>query len=321
MVLYNFIKEIKDTIKNKKVIIILLLIMGIIALKKYAPTEYSVLKVAFILSKNWILKFWIPVIATIVIVAVLIVLLKLSDKKHWDEYKQSLLSPAFYENKDGKYISVKIYEKNNTNAGKYNLIRTISIKNTTEKTIEYINGEIAFFSDDTIIFTEKFDIRNLEPSTAVQFYNEEIEDKHNKWNWTSFRVYIDSISIEGIISRNIRQFGIVRLINFGMLLNSKYIRIYKYTFPYELTWFKFEVVYKIKACIRYYWGQNTYYRNKGLSFKKYIWWKIRQTIVLLIVGLILLLSILIIVIDLYFICNLIIIWYSFLNDSIHAIFT
>ena len=115
MGLYDFLKVVKDSIKNKKVVFILLFIMGIIALKKYAPTEYNVFKDAVILSKNMISKFWIAVILTIVIVTVLIILLKISDKKHWEEYKESFLSPNCFENKEEKYISVKIYEEKDLN--------------------------------------------------------------------------------------------------------------------------------------------------------------------------------------------------------------
>ncbi|WP_336823646.1 hypothetical protein [Sporosarcina sp. USHLN248] len=185
----ELIKFLLGNIKNKK-IVVLLIIGGILYyINQYSPLLFDKLIVMFIDSITIIIDNIIVFTFLLVIISLLFILIKYSDQKH-DELKYRDLGLKIYRSGTEKPFKVEIYE--NIRMSKKDTWREVFFINNSGKHLDHVEGQIDFYDKKNRVFSIPFTIYLLKHGYGHKIVKQEFNPYIERWEEYDF--YIKSSS-------------------------------------------------------------------------------------------------------------------------------
>ncbi|ENK1244380.1 hypothetical protein AB2063_002571 [Clostridium botulinum] len=224
-------------------------------------------------------------------------LFKLSEKKSRERI-ECYNKPIVLENKDEKYINVKLIELGERFNGEYCKTLEILISNPSDTLIDYSRGVIYIRNDNKRVDKIKFETYNLKKTNFERIFYDKIDGRIR--NWDRFEIFIEKFKKNDIVEENIMITSPLIIRMHGMELNlSKFydFSILGIRTNYNLAWLKEKMKIDIIPEIKYFYSK----KNKqllNLELKDLINRLLRFTLVSLVLFLILALIILALI-DIY----------------------
>lgn len=224
-------------------------------------------------------------------------LFKLSEKKSRERI-ECYNKPIVLENKDEKYINVKLIELGERFNGEYCKTLEILISNPSDTLIDYSRGVIYIRNDNKRVDKIKFETYNLKKTNFERIFYDKIDGRIR--NWDRFEIFIEKFKKNDIVEENIMITSPLIIRMHGMELNlSKFydFSILGIRTNYNLAWLKEKMKIDIIPEIKYFYSK----KNKqllNLELKDLINRLLRFTLVSLVIFLILALIILALI-DIY----------------------
>ncbi|AUN04857.1 hypothetical protein [Clostridium botulinum] len=240
-------------------------------------------------------------------------LFKLSEKKSRERI-ECYNKPIVLENKDEKYINVKLIELGERFNGEYCKTLEILISNLSDTLIDYSRGVIYIRNDNKRVDKIKFETYNLKKTNFERIFYDKIDGRIR--NWDRFEIFIEKFKKNDIVEENIMITSPLIIRMHGMELNlSKFydFSILGIRTNYNLAWLKEKMKIDIIPEIKYFYSK----KNKqllNLELKDLINRLLRFTLVSLVLFLILALIILTLI-DIYKMIKVIyIIWNNYFQQ-------
>lgn len=224
-------------------------------------------------------------------------LFKLSEKKSRERI-ECYNKPIVLENKDEKYINVKLIELGERFNGGYCKTLEILISNPLDTLIDYSRGVIYIRNDNKRVDKIKFETYNLKKTNFERIFYDKIDDRIR--NWDRFEIFIEKFKKNDIIEENIMITSplIIRMHCMELNLSKFYdFSILGIRTNYNLAWLKEKMKIDIIPEIKYFYSKKNK-RLLNLELKDLINRLLRFTLVSLVLFLILALIILALI-DIY----------------------
>lgn len=241
------LKLLADNVKSKWFWIMLVLLGLPYYLKVISPSAYSLLTISLTESAMIIQESWIPLICSAILAILILVTLRKSDSVFRKELKERHPEYKSYQSRDKRYILVNVGEERKYSKGKSNVRREISIKNTMQTKIKYIQGNVLFFCNEIKVFEVPFEEHNISVNYGSTIYNKLIDRKEESGNWNEFRIYIQKIEYDDKVEDQIELDGLLFYQSYHFLFSRYNYRIFGiFRVRYELSWLMRQWDWKIK---------------------------------------------------------------------------
>lgn len=272
----DLLKVILENIKNKKITWIIILLAIIAYLRKHKYKQYAYFTDALKSTFNEIFNNIVVFIIVVMFASIIFLLLKYSDKLSKENYKERKLIRRVYESHKKEPFQVKIIENYDPLLlfGK-KPYRTVIIYNNSNNELEYASGQVDFYNLRERVFSVPFKIRHLKENYSDCIINREIGLTNQSWD--EFDLFISKAKFGDTQIINRRFYGTML---FTILPNITHKNIFEKLIPYDLTWFKREILHKIRSAIKWWFRiQNVYEREPTLKTTKNIAGNITRIIV------------------------------------------
>lgn len=261
-VIAEILKPIIEKIKSSKLIWLFVVGYILFLLKIKYPLEYEVVLKNVEITLTNFYKDPLPTVFVILILLIVLSIMKLSDTKCQESYRERELRFEIFKSKDQKPFKVTVLENTRLlfNEKPY---REIKIFNNSGEYLNKASGQIDFYRSKVRAFSIEFEIAELKDGYG--HYITKMEINKLRYEWDEFDLLVKYANFENTELSKSRFHGIRFSIlppDLKKITNRKWLEKF---IPYNLDWLKDIINWRVIPYIKSYFRTQTIYEKKPSS--------------------------------------------------------